>query len=467
MSLMSKDEHKFSLDVGAWMFNIVTSVGIIIVNKALMATYGFTFATTLTGLHFAATTTMTVILKRLGYIQSSPLPVSYLMKFILFANFSIVGMNVSLMWNSVEFYQIAKLSMIPVSCFLEVVLDSMQYSRDTKLSILVVLLGVGICTVNDMSVNAKGFIAAFIAVWSTSLQQYGVIPAINGCQREMIVLQGEYRIVAETRAQTLCLKFDNYFLTESKLNMYKYNNGFKEVLHAMRNVTTLLLAILFDGLVYFRPETTLYQEAAYDQNLVFGTASTAALHQRIVQSVNRLRCRPGTLLHELQRFKFSYVHFLQRKHSIGSFNLLGQTAPPQAATLLLAGPFVDYWLTDKRVDAYNYTSTSIMFIVLSCAIAIGTNLSQFICIGRFTAVSFQVLGHMKTILVLTLGFLFFGKEGLNLHVVVGMMVAIVGMIWYGHASSRLRGKERDLSPSNDKTEEEVGLVTSDGVDDKV
>ncbi|KAL6576054.1 UDP-rhamnose/UDP-galactose transporter 5 [Orobanche hederae] len=226
MSLMSKDEHKLSLDVGAWMFNIVTSVGIIIVNKALMATYGFTFATTLTGLHFAATTTMTIILKRLGYIQSSPLPVSELLKFILFANFSIVGMNVSLMWNSVGFYQIAKLSMIPVSCFLEVVLDSMQYSRDTKLSILVVLLGVGICTVNDMSVNAKGFIAAFVAVWSTSLQQY-------------------------------------------------------------------------------------------------------------------------------------YVHFLQRKHSIGSFNLLGQTAPPQAATLLLAGPFVDYWLTDRRVDAYNYTSTSI------------------------------------------------------------------------------------------------------------
>ncbi|GFP83247.1 UDP-galactose transporter 2 [Phtheirospermum japonicum] len=314
MSLTSKDEkHKVSLDVAAWMFNIFTSVGIIIVNKALMATYGFTFATTLTGLHFAATATMTLILKRLGYIQTSPLPIFDLMKFVLFANFSIVGMN------------IAKLSMIPVSSFLEVFLDRVRYSRDTKLSILVVLLGVAICTVNDVSVNAKGFVAAFIAVWSTSLQQY-------------------------------------------------------------------------------------------------------------------------------------HVHFLQRKHSIGSFNLLGQTAPPQAASLLLAGPFVDYWLTDKRVDAYHYAFTSIMFIVLSCAIAIGTNLSQFICIGRFTAVSFQVLGHMKTILVLTLGFLFFGKEELNLHVVMGMMVAIVGMIWYGHASSRPGGKERSPAPSNNKPEEEIGLV---------
>lgn len=62
--------------------------------------------------------------------------------------------------------------MIPVSCLLEVVLDSVRYSRDTKLSILLVLLGVAICTVTDVSVNAKGFIAAFIAVWSTALQQY-------------------------------------------------------------------------------------------------------------------------------------------------------------------------------------------------------------------------------------------------------------------------------------------------------
>ncbi|KAL8473727.1 hypothetical protein ACS0TY_030541 [Phlomoides rotata] len=334
MSLTSKEEHKVALDVAAWTFNIVTSVGIIIVNKALMATYGFTFATTLTGLHFLATTLMTLVLKRYGYIQSSALPVSDLLKFVLFANFSIVGMNVSLMWNSVGFYQIAKLSMIPVSCFLEVVLDNVQYSRDTKLSILVVLLGVAICTVTDMSVNVKGFVAAFVAVWSTSLQQY-------------------------------------------------------------------------------------------------------------------------------------YVHFLQRKHSIGSFNLLGHTAPPQATSLLLVGPVMDYWLTDKRVDAYHYTSTTLIFIGLSCAIAIGTNLSQFICIGRFTAVSFQVLGHMKTIFVLTLGFLFFGKEGLNLHVIVGMMVAIVGMIWYGHASSQPGGKERKPSLPTNKPEEEIGLVKSNELDGKI
>ncbi|KAL5560239.1 hypothetical protein UlMin_036450 [Ulmus minor] len=309
MAPSSKADKKAGADAAAWMFNVVSSVGIIIVNKALMATYGFSFATTLTGLHFATTTLMTVVLRWLGYIQPSHLPLSELLKFVVFANFSIVGMNVSLMWNSVGFYQIAKLSMIPVSCLLEVILDKIRYSRDTKLSISVVLMGVGVCTVTDVSVNAKGFIAAFVAVWSTALQQY-------------------------------------------------------------------------------------------------------------------------------------YVHFLQRKYALGSFNLLGHTAPAQAASLLIVGPFLDYWLTNKRVDAYDYNMTSLIFIILSCTIAIGTNLSQFICIGRFTAVSFQVLGHMKTILVLIMGFFFFGKEGLNLQVVLGMVIAVVGMIWYGNASSKPGGKER-------------------------
>ncbi|CAN4118104.1 unnamed protein product [Withania somnifera] len=309
MAPASKADKKAAGDIAAWMFNVVTSVGIIVINKALMANYGFFFATTLTGMHFATTTVMTIVLRWLGYIQSSDIPLPDLLKFVLFANFSIVGMNISLMWNSVGFYQIAKLSMIPVSCLLEVVFDKIRYSRDTKLSIVVVLLGVAVCTVTDVSVNTKGFLAAFVAVWSTALQQY-------------------------------------------------------------------------------------------------------------------------------------YVHYLQRKYSLSSFNLLGHTAPVQAGSLLILGPLVDYWLTNKRIDQFAFTFPSFVFIILSCSIAVGTNLSQFICIGRFTAVSFQVIGHMKTILVLILGFLFFGKEGLNIQVVVGMIIAVFGMIWYGNTSSKPGGKER-------------------------
>ncbi|CAN1828821.1 UDP-rhamnose/UDP-galactose transporter 5 [Linum perenne] len=332
MSSSNKTDKKAAVDAAAWLFNVVTSVLIILVNKALMATYGFSFATTLTGLHFSTTTMLTIVLRWMKYIQPSHLPVMELVKFVFFANFSIVGMNVSLMWNSVGFYQIAKLTMIPVACFLEVVLDSVRYSRDTKLSIGVVLLGVGVCTVTDVSVNTKGFLAAVVAVWSTALQQY-------------------------------------------------------------------------------------------------------------------------------------YVHYLQRRYSLNSFNLLGHTAPAQAASLMVVGPFLDYWLTKKRVDSYPYSSISVMFIVISCTIAIGTNLSQFICIGRFTAVSFLVLGHMKTILVLILGFVFFEKDGLSFQVVVGMIIAVAGMIWYGNASSKPGGKDRRSSSVSSTTK--LQKLGTDEADEKV
>lgn len=106
------------------------------------------------------------------------------------------------------------------------------------------------------------------------------------------------------------------------------------------------------------------------------------------------------------------------------------------------------------------------FIVLSCLIAVGTNLSQFICIGRFSAVSFQVLGHMKTILVLILGFIFFGKEGLNLHVILGMILAVTGMIWYGNASSKPGGKERrSYLMSIDKSQRH-GVLSEQGEHDE-
>lgn len=82
--------------------------------------------------------------------------------------------------------------------------------------------------------------------------------------------------------------------------------------------------------------------------------------------------------------------------------------------------------------------------------------------------TFQVLGHMKTILVLVLGFTFFGKEGLNLQVVVGMIIAIAGMIWYGNASSKPGGKERrSLSLPSNRSQKQNGLPESTEVSEKV
>jgi hypothetical protein len=61
--------------------------------------------------------------------------------------------------------------MIPSVCVLEWLLHSKTYTREVKISVFVVMIGVGVCTVTDVNVNFKGFMAAVVAVVSTSLQQ--------------------------------------------------------------------------------------------------------------------------------------------------------------------------------------------------------------------------------------------------------------------------------------------------------
>ncbi|KAH6813540.1 hypothetical protein C2S51_022558 [Perilla frutescens var. frutescens] len=131
-----------------------------------------------------------------------------------------------------------------------------------------------------------------------------VIRAINACQREMIALLQENRSVAEIKVQTLSLRFkENVLTSESRLNRY---NGFREVLYAMRNVSTLLLAILVSGLVYWWPETSFNQvehielggsSSGSSTQLV---VSTANLHQRVANAIEQVQSQPGILVYELQ-----------------------------------------------------------------------------------------------------------------------------------------------------------------------
>ncbi|CAI7844940.1 unnamed protein product [Closterium sp. NIES-54] len=203
-----------------------------------------------------------------------------------------------------------------------------------------------------------------------------------------------------------------------------------------------------------------------------------------------------------------FIGSLQTKYNIGSFDLLSQTAPIQAASLVVLGPFVDYFVTNLNIIEYTLTAgctvsstyrrcsafpilsffshgpprivspfpaskflqvilfivlssvestlsahapspeTLQAFIILSCLLAVVCNLSQYLCIGKFSATSFQVLGHMKTVLVLVLGFILFSSP-ITMKNVMGMLMAVVGMVLYSWAVEK--GKK-------DKEGKETGMV---------
>ncbi|AQK72781.1 Nucleotide/sugar transporter family protein [Zea mays] len=160
---------------------------------------------------------------------------------------------------------------------------------------------------------------------------------------------------------------------------------------------------------------------------------------------------------------------IQRKLKVSSTQLLYQSAPYQAAILFATGPFVDHLLTGRSVFAHRYTFPVVGFIVLSCLIAVSVNFSTFLVIGTTSPVTYQVLGHLKTCLVLSFGYTLL-HDPFTVRNILGILVAIFGMALYSIFSVR-EGKKKSagdalpVSQMPDKETEPL-LATKDNSDTK-
>ncbi|XP_062171199.1 UDP-xylose transporter 3 isoform X1 [Alnus glutinosa] len=293
------ESQKFQLGtIGALSLSVVSSVSIVICNKALISTLGFTFATTLTSWHLLVTFCSLHVALWMKLFEHKPFDPRAVMGFGILNGTSIGLLNLSLGFNSVGFYQMTKLAIIPCTVLLETLFFRKIFSRSIQFSLLILLCGVGIATVTDLQLNGLGSFLSLLAVITTCVAQ----------------------IMTNT---------------------------------------------------------------------------------------------------------------IQKKFKVTSTQLLYQSCPYQAMTLFIVGPFLDGLLTNQNVFAFRYTPQVLFFIVLSCLISVSVNFSTFLVIGKTSAVTYQVLGHLKTCLVLAFGYVLL-HDPFRWRNILGISIAVVGMGLYSY-----------------------------------
>ncbi|KAK6145619.1 hypothetical protein DH2020_022439 [Rehmannia glutinosa] len=298
----NKEEGKMSENkgfqlgtIGALTLSVVSSVSIVICNKALMSTLHFIFATTLTSWHLLVTYCSLHVALSMKFFEHKPIEFQTVIGFGILNGISIGLLNLSLGFNSVGFYQMTKLAIIPCTVLLETLFLSKTFSRSIKFSLAILLLGVGIATVTDLQLNMLGSILSLLAVVTTCVAQ----------------------IVS--------------FFT----------------------------------------------------------------------SLDLLQAMPV-----------------------------------------------------RRVNASSAYQWEIGFIVLSCLISISVNFSTFLVIGKTSPVTYQVLGHLKTCLVLAFGYSLL-QDPFSWRNIFGIMVALVGMILYSYyCTQENQAKAEEASAQNQPEEAE-------------
>eukprot|EP00250_Pteridium_aquilinum_P010718 c19586_g3_i1 orf=524-1591(-) len=286
--------------VGALSLSVISSVAIVICNKALLTTFGFNFATTLTSWHLLVTFCSLHVAQMLKLFEHKPFDSRTVMGFGVLNGISIGLLNLCLGFNSVGFYQMTKLAIIPCTVLLETLFLRKVFSRRIQTALFILLLGVGIATVTDLQLNFLGSILALLAI-----------------------------------------------------------------------VTTCVAQIM--------------------------------------------------------------TNTIQKKFKVSSTQLLYQSCPYQATTLFITGPFLDGFLTEKNVFAFTYSTPVLCFIILSCLISVSVNFSTFLVIGKTSPVTYQVLGHLKTCLVLAFGYILL-QNPFSWQNIFGICIAVVGMGIYSFVS---------------------------------
>ena len=100
----------------------------------------------------------------------------------------------------------------------------------------------------------------------------------------------------------------------------------------------------------------------------------------------------------------------------------------------------------KSILIHEFKKVEIGLILLTGVFAVYGNIIGFIMIGKTGPVTFQVIGHTKTILIFIFGLIMFPPKKYESHEqkvkkITGLVISMVGVILYTYFELKIRAKE--------------------------
>jgi len=124
---------------------------------------------------------------------------------------------------------------------------------------------------------------------------------------------------------------------------------------------------------------------------------------------------------------------IQKELSLGSMQLLHQYIPLAAAQLgavvVLFEPLGIFSKQEGTIFGYEYTLGAVTAILISAVLGLLVNLSTFLVIGATSSLTYNVVGHVKTVIILTGGVVFFG-DVMSGKKILGILLSMAGIVWY-------------------------------------
>jgi solute carrier family 35, member E3 len=138
----------------------------------------------------------------------------------------------------------------------------------------------------------------------------------------------------------------------------------------------------------------------------------------------------------------------QKSLGCNAMQLLYHTAPLIAVGMLIMCPMFD---NVSDLIKFEYSAGVVGRIMMSCCFALGVNISNYVVLGKTSPLTYQVLGHLKTVLILVLGVVLFNKQ-VDMQNVLGVVVAMGGVVAYTEIKRRESDAPKQSAGSSEEKE---------------